>query len=99
MNSPPQFGNGILLTLASVHFGYWLLWAGSLSLSIALIVLLRTRWGHSRPPQKGAVLSLIVRLFLAFVTRTGRIVNGDGMGGGAGGRGPPIHVHIVEEVA
>src|SRR4051812_40397685 len=98
MNSPPQFGNGILLTLASVHFGYWLLWAGSLTLTIALIVLLRTRWGHSRPLQKCAVLSLIVHLFLAFVTMTVRIVNGDGIGGG-GGSGPPIHVHIVEEAA
>ncbi len=99
MNAPPQFGNSVLPILASVHFGYWLLWAGSLGLTIALIVLLRTRWGHSRPLQKCAVLSLIVHLFLAFVTMTVRIVNGDGMGGGAGGNGSPIHVHIVEEAA
>jgi outer membrane biosynthesis protein TonB len=80
--------------LASVQLGYWLAWAGSLVLSIALVFLMWTRWGHSRPLQKCAALSLLVHLVLAFLTMTVRIVSGDG---GGGGGGSPIHVRIVQE--
>lgn len=92
-----QFVGGNAACLAAVQFGYWLLWIGSLGLSIALVVLLWTRWGQSRPLQKCALLSLIVHLILAFLAMTVRIVNGDAAGGGGGGGGAPIHVRIVEE--
>src|SRR5689334_8427870 len=103
MNAPPPilFSHHVLL-LGVANLGYLLLWAGSLALTVTLIVLLLTRWGHSRPLHKCAVLSLIVHLFLAFLTMTVRIVSGDGSGpgpGGDGGGGPPIHVHIVEEAS
>jgi hypothetical protein len=79
-----------------VHFGYWLAWGGSLALSIALVVLMWTRWGHSQPLQKCAALSLLVHLILAFLTMTVRIVVGDGSGGG-GSLGGPIHVRLVQD--
>src|SRR3954447_5587097 len=82
--------------LAAVQFGYWLIWAGTLVLSIALVALMWTRWGHSRPLQKCAALSLLVHLVMAFLAMTVRIVAGDGAGGGGGGA--PIHVRIVQSV-
>ncbi len=81
--------------LASVQLAYWLAWGGSLALSIALVVLMWTRWGQSRPLQKCAALSLLVHLMLAFLTMTVRIVAGDG--GGGGGSGVPIRVRIVQD--
>ena len=60
----------------------WLLWLGSLALSVTLVVLLRTRWGQSRPLQKCAVLSLLVHLMLACLAMTVRIVVGDGVAAG-----------------
>jgi hypothetical protein len=89
---------GVYPCLASVAFTYWLLWGGSLALSVTLVVLLWTRWGQSRPLHKCAALSLIVHLILAFLTMTVGIVTGDG-GGDGGGGGAPIHVRIVEESA
>jgi hypothetical protein len=90
----------MLVASSSNHLGaasgmYWLLWGGSLVLSVVLALLLRTQWGHSRPLQKCALLSLLVHLLLAFLAMTVRIVTGDG--GGGGGGGPPIRVRIVEE--
>src|SRR6476660_3990478 len=89
--------NAVLPCLASVQLAYWVAWGGSLVLSIALVVLMWTRWGHSRPLQKCAALSLLVHLILAFLTMTGRIVVGDGSGGG-GSLGGTIHVRIVQDV-
>src|SRR6476620_5566897 len=82
--------------LATVHFGYWLAWGGSLALSIALVLLMWTRWGHSQPLQKCAALSLLVHLILAFLTMTVRIVVGEGSDGG-GSLGGPIHVRIGQD--
>jgi hypothetical protein len=92
---PPWFANAGLLCLASVQLAYWVAWGGSLVLSIALVVLMWTRWGQSRPLQKCAALSLLVHLMLAFLTMTVRIVVGDG--GGGGGGGVPIRVRIVQD--
>ncbi|MFO0791283.1 MAG: squalene--hopene cyclase [Pirellulales bacterium] len=91
-----QYVGGETTCLAAVQLGYWLLWLGSLALAAALVWLLWTRWGQSRPLQKCALLSLIVHLILAFLAMTVRIVNGDAAGGGGGG-GPPIRVRIVED--
>jgi outer membrane biosynthesis protein TonB len=88
---------GLLRRLFSVPASYWVLWCGLLVLSVAVIVLLRARWGQSRPLHKCAVLSLLVHLVLAFLAMTIRIVTGDG--GGGGGGGPPIRVRIVNEAA
>src|SRR3954470_6868940 len=85
----------MLLSLASLQFAYWLIWGATLALSIALVALMWTRWGHSRPLQKCAALSLLVHLMLAFLTMTVRIVAGDG--GGGGGGGVPIRVRIVQD--
>src|SRR5258708_1676196 len=87
--------NAVLPCLASVQLAYWVAWGGSLALSIALVVLMWTRWGQSRPLQKCAALSLLVHLMLAFLTMTVRIVVGDG--GGGGGGGVPIRVRIVQD--
>src|SRR5215211_449024 len=91
----PWLANAVLPCLATVQLAYWLAWGGSLALSIALVVLMWTRWGQSRPLQKCAALSLLVHLMLAFLTMTVRIVVGDG--GGGGGGGVPIRVRIVQD--
>src|SRR6185369_13346902 len=93
----PSLANAVLPCLATVQLAYWLAWGGSLALSIALVVLMWTRWGQSRPLQKCAALSLLVHLMLAFLTMTVRIVVGDGGGGGGGGGGVPIRVQIVQD--
>ncbi|MCI0331603.1 MAG: squalene--hopene cyclase [Planctomycetes bacterium] len=85
---------GLLSRLASMPLAYWLLWCGSLGLSITLVALLRTRWGQSRPLQKCAVLSLLVHLLLAWAAMTVRFVTGDGNGGGMG---PSIRVRVVDD--
>src|SRR5215211_4579485 len=85
----------VLPCLATVQLAYWVAWSGSLALSIALVVLMWTRWGQSRPMQKCAALSLLVHLLLAFLTMTVRIVVGDG--GGGGGGGVPIRVRVVQD--
>src|SRR3954471_13585239 len=92
----PRLPNAGLPCLASVQLAYWVAWGGSLVLSIALVVLMWTRWGQSRPLQKCAALSLLVHLMLAFLTMTVRIVVGDG-GGGGGSLGGAIHVRIVQD--
>src|SRR6476661_4329328 len=91
----PWLANAVLPCLASVQLAYWVAWGGSLALSIALVVLMWTRWGQSRPIHKCATLSLLVHLMLAFLTMTVRIVVGDG--GGGGGGGVPIRVRIVQD--
>src|SRR5436190_9367426 len=90
----PWLANVGLPCLASVQLAYWVAWGGSLALSIALVVLMWTRWGQSRPLQKCAALSLLVHLMLAFLTMTVRIVVGDGGGGGGGAL---IRVRIVQD--
>lgn len=101
MNTSARFlVDGVFPLVAFAQFAYWVLWAGSLVLSIVLVVLLYTRWGQSKPLHKCAALSLIVHLILGFLTMSVRIVNGDGTGGGGGGGGgAPIHVRLVEEAS
>src|SRR6478735_6537687 len=91
----PSLANAVLPCLATVQLAYWVAWGGSLVLSIALVVLMWTRWGHSRPLQKCAALSLLVHLMQAFLTMTVRIVAGDGGRGGDGG--VPIRVRLVQD--
>jgi len=53
---------------------WWTVWAGVAIVIVALIVLMRTRWGQSRPLQKCAALSLLVHLLLAYVAATVQVV-------------------------
>jgi hypothetical protein len=80
--------------LASVSVTDWILWLGSVALTIGLVVVLRTRWGQSRPLQKCAVLSLLVHALLACLAMTVRVVVGEG---GGGTIGAPIRVRIVQD--
>jgi hypothetical protein len=88
---PPLIAS-LFSRIAALPAPYLFLWSGLAALCVSLVVLLRTRWGQSRPVQKCAVLSLIVHLLLACLAMTVKVVVGDG--GGAGG--PPIRVRIVE---
>src|SRR5688572_12801832 len=90
----PPLAATLLERLGSVPVLYWLLWVGTLALSAALVVVLRTRWAQSQPLQKCAVLSLLVHAMLACLAMTVRVVVGEG--GGASG-GAPIRVRIVSE--
>jgi outer membrane biosynthesis protein TonB len=83
---------GSFVILAAMPWAYLFLWFASLAASIALVALLRTRWGQSRPMHRCAVLSLLVHLMLAWAAMTVRIVTGDGSGSGAG---PSIRVRVV----
>jgi hypothetical protein len=79
--------------LAAVPVMYWLLWLGSVVLCVALVIVLRTQWGQSRPLQKCAVLSLLVHALLACLAMTIRVVVGDG----GGANGAPIRVRLVDD--
>ena len=59
-------------------------WTGLVGLTIALLVLMRTRWGQSQPLRKCIVLSLLAHLLLGIYTTTVTIVSeaigpGDGL--------------------
>ncbi len=59
-------------------------WTGMVVLTIALLVLMRTRWGQSQPLRKCIVLSLLAHLLLGIYTTTVTIVSeaigpGDGL--------------------
>ena len=58
-------------------------WAGLVGLTVALLVLMRTRWGQSQPLRKCIVLSLLAHLLLGIYTTTVTIVSG-GIGPGDG---------------
>ncbi|MEX0641368.1 MAG: hypothetical protein WD468_01635 [Pirellulales bacterium] len=79
--------------LAAVPLAYLVLWCALVALSITIVVLMRARWGQSRPLQKCAVLSLLVHLVFVCLAMTVRIVVGDG----STGSGPPIRVRIVDD--
>jgi hypothetical protein len=56
------------------------LWVGLAVVSIALLVLLGTSWGHSKPLQKCTILSLLVHVLLAFYAMTVRFQTAGGPG-------------------
>ncbi len=62
----------------------WIVWSGLVALTLALMVLMRTRWGQSHPLRKCIVLSLIAHLLLGIYTTTVNIVTGGRGGGGSG---------------
>ncbi|HJS06177.1 MAG TPA: hypothetical protein VJ809_00910, partial [Pirellulales bacterium] len=60
----------------NTDWSWIVLWLGLTLLIIALVVLMRTRWGQSRPLGKCAVLSLVAHLLLAIYATTVQIVTG-----------------------
>ena len=67
------------------------LWAMTVVLSIGVIILLRTRWGQSRPIHRYSLLSLLAHLFLACVATSIQLISGPlGMG-----YGPPVRVRLL----
>ena len=58
----------------NTDWSWIVLWLGLTLLIIALIVLMRTRWGQSQPLGKCAVLSLAAHLLLAIYATTVQIV-------------------------
>jgi len=85
--------NGLLLLAAmfDAQMVRWIVWSGLVALTLALLVLMRTRWGQSHPLRKCIVLSLVAHLLLGIYTTTVDIV--------AGGRGPnssgPLRVAFI----
>jgi hypothetical protein len=53
-----------------------LLWLGLAALTIALLILMQTHWGQSRPLRKCVVLSLLAHLLLAGYATTVEVVAG-----------------------
>ena len=68
-----------------------LLWLGLAAFTVALVVLIWTRWGQYRPLRKCLVLSVLAHLLLAGYATTVRIV---AMVPGASG--PNIQIAYVE---
>src|SRR6218665_1288977 len=80
----------------ALHRASWtgiVLWVGLLGLTIALLVLVRTRWGQTQPLRKCIGLSLVAHLLLALYAMTVEIV---GAAPGAA-RGQGIHATLWDE--
>jgi hypothetical protein len=89
----PQLATSWIGRMLAIPFSFLLLWCSFLAVSVALLVLLRSRWGQGSPLQKCAVLSLLVHLVFACIAMTIRVVVGDGIGSQSG---PPIRVRIID---
>lgn len=66
----------LLEALTSPQTMLWGIWGGFGALTIALLVLMQTRWGQSRPLRKCAVLSVVAHLLLLAYATTVNIVSG-----------------------
>jgi len=64
----------LLELLVSSQLIVGLLWAGLAAFTIALLVLMQTRWGQSRPLRKCVALSLLAHMLLAGYATTVHIV-------------------------
>lgn len=60
---------------------FWIIWAGMTVVTVALCVLMWTRWGRARPLRKCIALSIIAHLFLLAYFATSHIVGPPGPGG------------------
>ncbi len=82
----------VLEFFAGMELLVGLLWIGLVVFTLALLVLMRTRWGQYRPLRKCVVLSLLAHFLLVGYATTVRIVSG-----------PPrieesvVHVSFVDE--
>ncbi|MEX2138304.1 MAG: prenyltransferase/squalene oxidase repeat-containing protein [Pirellulales bacterium] len=66
--------NNLRQVWANTDWSWIVLWLGLTMLIVALVVLMRTRWGQSQPLGKCAVLSLVAHLLLAIYATTVQIV-------------------------
>lgn len=64
----------LIATLWDAQFVRWVVWVGLVVLTVALLVLIRTRWGQQKPLGKCIVLSLVAHLLLAIYMTTVNIV-------------------------
>ncbi len=64
----------LCVIVANLEWSWVVLWLGLAAIIVALLVLMRTRWGQSRPLSKCAVLSLLAHLLLAVYATTVQIV-------------------------
>jgi hypothetical protein len=64
----------LLAVLFNAQIVRWVVWVGLVVLTIALLILMRTRWGHSQPLGKCIVLSLVAHLLLGIYATTVNIV-------------------------
>ncbi len=64
----------LLAVLWDAQIVRWVVWVGLVVLTVALLVLVRTRWGQSQPLGKCVVLSLVAHLLLGIYTTTVNIV-------------------------
>jgi len=83
----------LLEFVTSIDVLVMLLWLGLVALTIALLVLMRTRWGQSRPLRKCLVLSVLAHVLLAGYATTVHIV----ASGPLQAEEPVTRVSITEE--
>lgn len=84
----------LLDKLPAVTTPVWLaLWAGLACLTLALLVLMWTRWGQSRPLRKCVALSLLAHLLMAGFATTVSV----GRPGAPGRDGGDFSVSLVED--
>ncbi len=68
-----------------------LLWAGLAVLTVILLILMRTRWGQSRPLRKCVVLSILAHLLFVGYATTVQVVSGSPLV-----EEPVLHVAFIE---
>jgi hypothetical protein len=70
----------------------WVVWVGLVVLTVALLLLIRTRWGQQQPLGKCIVLSLLAHLLLAIYMTTVTIVTATS----SSPAGEGVHVAIAD---
>jgi hypothetical protein len=76
------------------QFARWAVWGGLVLLTVALLLLIRTRWGQ-QPLSKCVVLSLLAHVLVGIYMTTVNIVSGPGDGAGSG-VGSGVDVALVD---
>ena len=73
------FASDELMALSpAAKFFWWCLWLGLIVLTVALLILIRTRWGQSRPLRKCALLSVWAHVLMAGFATTIQFVGARG---------------------
>jgi len=64
----------LLAALLDAQITRWVVWVGLVLLTVSLLLLVRTRWGQSKPLTKCVVLSILAHSLLAIYISTVNIV-------------------------